>query len=76
MSESTYGLSLAFDTDEPEFVRGVELGMVWTQLQTTDERTFTMHQTNTEHVLRMAEELEMEVRSELLDDTWMLVTFE
>ena len=73
---TTYGLTLAFDTDTPEFCRGFEAGMLWTQLQTTDERTFTLHQTNTELVMRMAEQLGLSYKAELLDDTWMLVHFE
>lgn len=54
MSEG-YGLVLAFDTDDPEFCRGVEIGRLWEALK--DERAFgmTIRASNVEMVMRMAE---------------------
>ena len=36
MDGQHYALALAFDTDSPEFVRGVEIGRLWEQLKTDE----------------------------------------
>jgi hypothetical protein len=51
-----YRLVLPFDTDDPEFVRGVEVGMLHQRL--CSERlpiTATIHASNVEMALRLAE---------------------
>jgi hypothetical protein len=60
-----YGLVLPFDTDDPEFVRGVECGRLWERMETIDaqETDFPLgleivqiiHGTNAEMVMRMCE---------------------
>jgi len=70
-----FGLLLPFDVDDPEFSRGVEVGVIWASLQHTDERTFTAHATNAEMLLRSGEALDLPARSVELDDGWLLVTF-
>lgn len=67
---------MPFDTDSPEFIRGFECGHVWTKLRETNERSFTIHWTNAEMMLRVAEALGLTVTAEALDDAWSEVTFE
>lgn len=69
---------LPFDTDDPEFVRGVEVGRLWEMLQHHDgEFVQEFHATNAEMVLRMAEATARDVTAEEMDgDTWMLLKVE
>lgn len=70
---SDYALALAFDTDDPEFVRGVEVGRLWEQLKAGDADGQMFHATNAEMVMRMAESLDLDVRAEDVDETWMVL---
>lgn len=72
-----YGLALAFDTDNEDFVRGVEVGRLWQQL-TNDPRKLeaTVHTSNTEMIMRIAEAKDRTVRCDIHDDMWMTVVFE
>lgn len=72
-----FGLALAFDTDDPEFVRGVELGRLWELLKAeAGELTETMHVANAEMALRVGEALGRTVTSAEADDgVWMTVTY-
>jgi hypothetical protein len=63
--EPTYTLVLPFDCDSPEFVRGFEVGTVWTGLA-KGIRHFIVHGTNAEMMLRIAEARHLSVRSESL----------
>lgn len=73
---SDYGLALSFDTDNSEFVRGVEIGRLWEIIKNTPESfEQTVHLVNAEMVLRIAEAQDRIVESEELDDTWMIVKF-
>lgn len=69
-------LLLPFDVDEPEFVRGFEAGRVWSLLHESHEREFTVHASNAEMMLRIAEAMEGSVQSTELDETWMEVEFD
>jgi hypothetical protein len=71
-----FSLALAFDTDDPEFCRGVEAGRLWEQLKTGEEVQQTIHATNSEMAIRMCESLEREFSAEVLDDTWVELTVE
>jgi hypothetical protein len=72
-----YACALAFDTNAPEFVRGVEIGRLWEIVkQTDDEVEEFVHASNAEMVLRIAEATGRTVRSEELNEPWLLVTFE
>jgi maleate cis-trans isomerase len=76
MSDEGYSLALPFDTDNEEFVRGVEIGRLWEKLKNEDGIVIeTIHLSNAEMVIRIAEALERPVVSEEIDDTWMTVTF-
>ena len=69
-----YRLVLPFDTDDAAFVRGFEVGFLYGQLP-GDQRTFVVHTSNAEMVLRLAEALGLSVVSTELDDHFMEVTF-
>lgn len=71
-----YRLLLPFDTDDPEFRRGVEVGMMWAHLSATDRRDFTIHADNVEMAIRLAESLGFQHRSEDLNDDWVVVTYD
>lgn len=72
----SYGLALAFDTDEPEFARGVEIGRLWERLRVErDVVDEVVHLANVEMVLRVAEVFGREVLSQEHDGTWMTVQF-
>jgi hypothetical protein len=75
---SGHGLLLPFDTDDKQFARGFECGHVWTKLQETDVREFTVHWANAEMMIRVGEALGLEVAAEPLDGaegTWCALTF-
>jgi hypothetical protein len=46
---------LAFDTGEPEFARGFEVGLLWGRMIHESEIVQTIHAENAEMVIRMAE---------------------
>lgn len=72
MAEHYFGLALPFDTDDPEFCRGVEAGRLWEQLKKLDECVDqTIHATNAEMAIRMCEALDREFSAEPIDDTWV-----
>lgn len=70
-----HSLLLAFDTESKAFCRGFEAGHLWTRVRYGDLGPHTVHATNTEMVLRMAEACDLDVRSEIVDDCWMHVEF-
>jgi hypothetical protein len=71
VSADGFSLALAFDTDDPEFCRGVEAGRLWEQLKTGERVEQTIHATNSEMAIRMCEALEREFSAEVLDETWV-----
>lgn len=84
---SEYTLELAFDTDDPEFCRGFEAADVYNAVRRFAEReapdddgppetwTETVHATNAEMVLRIAERLGVRAHSDEVGDGWMHVVF-
>lgn len=72
-----YGLALAFDSDDPEFMRGVEVGLVWACLQSEPAEPVVaqVHAANIEMMLRMSDATHRPIRSEDVNDDWMVVTF-
>ena len=71
-------LDLAFDTDEPEFARGFEAGLLWGKLQELDSyssATVMIHATNAEMAMRMAQECGMKFTAEDVDETFVVVRF-
>ena len=45
---------LRFDTDDHEFVRGFEIGVLWERLSVDPECEITVHASNAEMVMRVA----------------------
>jgi hypothetical protein len=69
-------LLLPFDTDDPAFARGFEMGRLWALLQEQpDELEQLVHASNTEMVLRMAEATGRDAVGEPVDDVWTEVRF-
>lgn len=77
MSDMGHSLVLAFDTDDPEFCRGVEVGRLWEQLNADPHEPVeqTLHASNAEMVLRMAEATDRPVTSTEVGDDWIEVAF-
>jgi hypothetical protein len=66
-----FGLVLPFDSDDPEFCRGVEAGRLWEQLNAGEPVEQTIHATNAEMAIRMCETLDREFSAAELDETWI-----
>jgi hypothetical protein len=85
--DGRYGLVLAFDTDDQEFLRGFEAASVYCdarslaageQVHEDDKPGMlraTVHATNAEMMLRIAEAHGLHVRSEDIAEGWLEVTF-
>lgn len=76
MAEEGFSLTLAFDTDDPEFARGVEAGRLWEQLKTGERICQTIHASNTEMAIRMCESTGRDFYSDNLDERWTDLTVE
>lgn len=74
---SGYSCAVEFDTSGADFVRGVEVGRLWEMLKTRED-TFEeiVHASNAEMVLRLSEATGRRVRSQELDETWILAVFD
>jgi hypothetical protein len=72
--EVSYGLLLPFDSDDPEFARGVEAGILWHRL---DSGEFPVRATvsarNAEMVMRIAEAKGLPFSAEPLTGEWLSV---
>lgn len=70
-------LLLPFDTQDPQFARGFECGRVWAILRADPDAEFSeyVHAANLEMLLRMAEAAGRMVRTEDVDEMWVLATF-
>lgn len=70
-----YGLLLAFDTDEPEFTRGFELGQLWERLNRDGFLLQPLaHASNAEMFMRMAEAKGFSFSAEPVNDEWLSIT--
>jgi hypothetical protein len=77
VTDQAWGILLRFDTDSPDFARGFETGRIW-QLCRADpdeEIVETVHITNTEMLLRIAEATGRTCRAVELDDVFVEITF-
>ena len=72
-----HGLLLPFDSDDPQFARGFELGHLWALLRELRDETVTelVHASNTEMLIRIAEATGREFAAKILDETWLEITF-
>lgn len=68
-------LVLAFDTDEPEFTRGFECGQLWEQLDGGYQLEKTIHTTNVEMAMRIAEARGYDFAATGDDPNWVHVHF-
>lgn len=73
---SPFELLIPFDTDDPEFVRGIEVGMLHARLVHGGQSPVygIVHATNAEMMLRLAEAHHVPVRADDLGD-WLAVEF-
>ena len=69
-----YSLALPFDSDEPEFRRGVEAGMLWADLEHLPGVTVSIHADNAEMVMRIAEARGLPFSAEPVGEDWLRVT--
>lgn len=76
MSEAAagYNLLLAFDTDDPQFARGVEAGILWQRLETEPFVQGAITARNAEMVMRIAESRGLPFSAEPLTGQWLSVT--
>lgn len=85
-----YALLLSFDSDDPEFTRGFEAGRVWQELvictrayhdgvpraEEPCEHNATVHFTNAEMMIRIAENTEHQLIARDTDDVvWLEARF-
>ncbi len=74
--EDGYELVVAFDRADPVFARGVEIGMLWQRLHAEPlPVSATIHASNAEMAMRLAEASGCSVRADGLDDDWLMVVF-
>lgn len=69
-----YSLVLQLDSDDPEFRRGVEIGMLWARLEYEPVVQATVHADTAEMVIRIAEARDVPFSAEQLDGDWLEVT--
>jgi hypothetical protein len=82
-TEDFPSLNLQFDSEHPEFARGVQVGMIWQLLNgEVPEFEIPVYVSNSEMVIRMAEATGYDfsvkfgdMQSEGEDSEWMLVLF-
>lgn len=65
---------LAFDTQDPEFARGAEAGILWQRLEQEDRVTAAISDRNAEMVIRIAEARGLPFTAEPLGEGWLTVT--
>jgi hypothetical protein len=81
MASERHGVSLlmAFDTDDPEFARGFEVGRLWEQLRAAPDceplEGELVHAANAEMLMRLGEATGRQARAVDLDGHWLEVSF-
>jgi hypothetical protein len=74
--EATYGLVLPFDSDDPEFARGMTCGMIWERLKHEPYRLRQQVRSDcSEMILRIAEATGRHVHTVSDTDDWLDVEF-
>lgn len=73
----SWNLTLPFDTDDAEFVRGFEAGRIWTLMEENPDKLtgLIFHAVNAEMIMRMLEAKELPLKAKFTDDE-MWMTFE
>ena len=59
---------LRFDTDDPEFARGFEIGILWERLNSLGSCHMAIHASNAEMVMRVAKATGCEFFGQEIDD--------
>lgn len=72
-SEDEWGLVLAFDSDDPEFARGVEIGSMWTEVEENGRCERMIRGNNAEMAMRIAEAKGLPFEAEPHPDDWFYV---
>jgi hypothetical protein len=67
-------LALPFDTDEPDFRRGVEVGMLYEAVRRSPVVSMLIHADNAEMAIRIAEAAGKPFSAEECGDDWLDVT--
>lgn len=67
-------LVLAFDSDNPEFTRGFEAGVLWGRMIHEPYIDQTVHAGNAEMVMRMAEAHGWTFTGDPVDEQWIRVS--
>jgi hypothetical protein len=76
MDRERFDLVLPFDRDDPEFARGVEIGMLYQRLRSDQLPIIAIvHEANVEMILRLAETMNAPVQAEDVGGEWLAVTF-
>lgn len=76
MESEPYTLVVPFDRDDPEFARGVEVGMLYERLRREPPPVAAVvHASNAEMAMRLGEALDLAVSAEDLDDDWLAVSY-
>lgn len=76
MTNKDFELVLPFDRDQPEFARGVEIGMLYERLRSGFLPVEAMvNEANIEMILRLAETFGVSAKSEDHGGDWLTVTF-
>lgn len=71
-----YGLVLPFDTDNPEFRRGIEVGIMWAELQAPGgQREFQIHADCAEMAIRLGEATGLQFRADPVNNDWVVVRY-
>jgi len=71
--DAEYSLLLRFDSDEPEFTRGFEVGQIWERLKHESIFDGPVHAENAEMVMRIAEAVGCEFSGTHATDGWVHV---
>jgi hypothetical protein len=70
---ATWGCILPFDTQDPEFARGVEAGILWQRLETEPAVSATVTARNAEMIMRIAEARSLPFSAQPLGEQWLTV---
>lgn len=75
MTDAEYGLVLPFDSDDSEFTRGFEAGMLYQRLELETHFEVTMSAANAEMAMRIAQVRGVKYEGTDLGDDWLNVRF-
>jgi hypothetical protein len=74
MPEGAFSLALPFDTDNADFRRGVEAGMLWEAVRRSPVVSMLIHADNAEMAIRIAEAARKPFTAEDCGADWIDVT--